>query len=110
MYRAMGLDSIFESFVRDLQRKFGLCNLRYVEYALEGLDICVSLVFNEALDQSWRRGRLRDTNFLFYGGQLEELIICLLQIVIEWRSLKDTLDANELSPNAYRATAVRTGS
>ena len=47
---------------------------------------------------------------LFYRGQLEELVVCLQQIAVEWQSLKDALDANELSPNAYRATAVPTGS
>ena len=107
-----------KSFVRDLQRKCGLCNLRYVEYALERLDIClrsISLVidlFNEALgttnhsEEDGSQIRI----LLFYRGQLEELVVCLQQIAIEWQSLKDMLDANELSPNAYRVTVVPTGS
>ena len=45
-----------------------------------------------------------------YRGQLEELIICIQQIAIEWQTLKDMLDAREWSPNAYRrAIAVPTG-
>ena len=46
---------------------------------------------------------------LFYRGQFEDLIVCLQEIAVEWQSLKDTLDANELSPNAYRVTAMPTG-
>ena len=46
---------------------------------------------------------------LFYRGQLEELTVCMQQIAIEWQMLKDTLDANEWSPHAYRAIAVPTG-
>ena len=30
-----------KSFLQDLSRKFGLCNLRYAEYAVERLDICL---------------------------------------------------------------------
>ena len=110
-------DSI-KSFLRDLRRKFGLCNLRYVEYALERLDIClgsVSLVidvFNEALGTT-EHGEEDSSELqilLFYRGQLEELVLCLQQIAVEWQSLKDTLDANELSPDTYRVTAVPTGS
>lgn len=42
-------------------------------------------------------------------GQLKELIVCLQQLAVEWQSLKDTLNANELSPSAYRVTAMPTG-
>ena len=77
-----------KSFLRDLRRKFGLCNLRYAEYALERLDIClgsVSLVidlFNEALDTTNHDEEGRRI-LLFYRGQLEELIVCLQQIAVE---------------------------
>ena len=116
----MGLDCVFDnikSFLRDLSRKFGLCNLRYAEYAVERLEIClgsVSLVidqFNDALqDHSSTNQNEEETQILlFYRGQLEELTVCMQQIAIEWQMLKDTLDANELSPHAYRAIAVPTG-
>ena len=45
----------------------------------------------------------------FYSTEVKELIVCLQQIAIEWQTLKDTLDANEWSPHAYRAIAVPTG-
>ena len=48
----------------------------------------------------------RRHKFLFHRGQLEELIVCLQQIVVEWQSLKDTLDDNELSPSAYKVIAM----
>ena len=44
-----------KSFLRDLSRKFGLCNLCYAEYAVERLDICLASInlvidqFNDAL-------------------------------------------------------------
>ena len=106
-----------KSFLRDLSRKFGLCNLCYAEYAVERLEIClgsVSLVidqFNDALqDHSSTNQNEEETRILlFYTGQLEELTICMQQIAIEWQMLKDTLDANEWSPHAYRAIAVPTG-
>ena len=110
-----------KSFLLDLSRKFGLCNLRYAEYAVERLDICLGSInlvidqFNDALqdrtttNQSEARSEEETRIFLFYRGQLEELIICIQQIAIEWQTLKDMLEARESSPNAYRAIAVPTG-
>ena len=45
----MGLDCVscfdnIKSFLRDLNRKFGLCNLRYAEYTVERLEICLGSV------------------------------------------------------------------
>ena len=105
-----------KSFLRDLSRKFGLCNLRYAEYAVERLEICLGSVsavidqFNDGLQgHSTNQDEEETRILLFYRGQLEELTVCLQQIVIEWQTLKDTLDANEWSPHAYRAIAVPTG-
>ena len=103
------------TLLQDLSRKFGLCNVRYAEYAVDILDIClgsVSLVvdqFNDALQDHSTNQNEETQIILFYRGQLEEFIICLQQIAIEWQMLKDTLDANEWSPHAYRAIAVPTG-
>ena len=106
-----------KSFLRDLSRRFGLCNLRYAEYAVERLDICLGSVnlvtdqFNDALQDctSTNQNEEETRILLFYRGQLEELIICMQQIATEWQMLKDMLDAHEWSPYAYRAVAVPTG-
>lgn len=105
-----------KSFLQDLSRKFGLCNLRYAEYAVERLDIClgsVSLVidqFNDGLQGHSTNLTEEETEIvLFYRGQLEELIVYLQQIAVEWQALKDMLDANEWSPHAYRAITVANG-
>lgn len=108
-----------KSFLQDLSRRFGLCNLRYAEYAVERLDICLGSVnlvidqFNDALKggTSTNQNEEQTRILLFYRGQLEELTVCMRQIATEWQTLKDTLDAREWSPHAYRprAIAVPTG-
>ena len=87
-----------KSFLQDLSRKFGLCNLRYAEYAVERLDICLGSIainlvidqFNDALQDRTTTNQSEAQSeeetrifFVFYRGQLEELIICIQQIAIE---------------------------
>ena len=72
-------------FLQDLERKFGNCNLRYADYAVERLDTCMGSV--HTLVEYLSNG-LQDSLFtpqgsqyiMFYRGQLEELIACLQQI------------------------------
>ena len=101
-------------FLQDLERKFGNCNLRYADYAVERLDTCMGSV--HTLVEYLSNG-LQDSLFtpqgsqyiMFYRGQLEELIACLQQIACKWQLYKDTLDASERPLNAYRVVAMPTG-
>ena len=52
--------------------------------------------------------RRADTNSFILQTEVN-LKSCLQQIAVELQSLKDMLDANELSPSAYWITAMPTG-
>jgi len=101
-------------FLQDLRRKFGMCNQRFAEYALERLDFSIGSVtlVTDQLNAGLHGNHLdvEDKQIvLFYRGQLEELIVKLQQIASEWQILKDTLDADQSSSYAYRAVAISTG-
>ena len=102
-------------FLLDLERKFGNCNLRYADYAVERLDICIGSVlilldyFNAGLQGPSFFTPEGTRHIIFYRGQLEELTACLQQIKAKWQVYKDSLDANGNSQHAYRATAMPTG-
>jgi len=115
-----GWSSYFDNikiFLQDLRRKFGICNRHFAEYAVERLQFSIGSVtlvvdqLNIGL-QGQRTNSLSAEErqiVLFYRGQLEELIVYLQQIVIEWHTLKDALDTNQRPPYAYQATTISTG-
>lgn len=100
------------SFLRDLQRNAGIANLRYCEYAVDRLEVCLSsahLLVNH-MDSALHRLRGDDLHHITqYKRCVEELITYLQQIANDWQGYVDVFHTGEQNAGAYRAPVVASG-
>lgn len=100
------------SFLRELQRNAGIANVRYCDYAVERLEICLSSahLLADHMDSALQRLQGDDLHHITeYKRCVEELITYLQQIANEWQGYVDAFYTGEQNQAAYRASVTLTG-